>query len=1223
MYRIVAIWTVIFLMQVQVKADITLLEESFENGFGEWQQVSGENDTTGTEGWQIVETSSAPDGSSVVEIQSFEPGFGECVNKDKALRSPSVAIENFDIIHFSYLFDFERTNPDVDYKASALPFTVHVMSPEQAAAIDRGLMTIEDTLQVTNISFSSNKQSWGQATGSVSREDFADLGTHFILSIRYRNSESKACERLRIDVVRIAGEVVADVLDTRIVKPETFTGVRFFMLRETVAFKATTGPDEPEASNYVWNFWNADTGALLFSANGATLSQGFNEPGNYRLDVAAYNAQGQPDPTPAVLFFRVVESIDIRPSIVAPSRDVERVHVGESVTFRAGIENPTKRSVPVVEWRITPLGSERSPFKASGMSYTHTFEKRGKFLVELLVKTSDGFIGVDLDTMTVEVADAFVNISSPKPARGQRGKILLEADQPTQFTADVKAIDGSEGEIVWWRYPDAQEVCRGTDTCSITFTESGNQAVAVMMMRGEEVVAKDMIYVTVSPGIYTQIAEPTPNAYFAINEPIRFSTQVTGSKAEGATVEWMLGTNTATGQEIVKESGIPFPGTYQAKVVAIASDGSRFRDSVRFTVFDPESIGDGAIVSPRTNLTIKPNVPVFFDAILRITPDEHQRPMWRISNIDSGELIKEGFNLVAGKLRFGFPGNYRAEFFIRSESGEKMLDSRDIRVIASNPDEYDSNSSLDDAAEMSFGRYHNMTLNRGHFFETEIPEDGLTLKVSTSQFEGEARIVLFDENLNNLVRRKISGSEPFQLASIPAGTYRWGILPIDEASAKRNLSFSLSIEVLNPALFFTDIQADENFDTEIGFVNPTNGEAQVQVSAFDEAGQLLGKIDMILGDGASLKDSINNLFPNVAADIAWVGVDSTRELVGFANIVSLKEDRAYAVSGVSHLSDQLFVPHIAQTTDTWFTEARVINGISESADPTLESGDFQNPLDLSTSFSKSSFDFLNIFGGTITTGDRWARFFDTMGQAALGGNEVFGTKDNTRIVGLGLADLPSKNPSFTAVIDRIFFTHIANPNDFWTAMALVNTSEIDTDVEIIAYAENGTRLGSRFQNIPGFGTYTDIATSFLGDIENAENAGWVEVLHSGTVMGYELFGTNSNKQMAGLEAITDLKSEICFPYLDASGKSYHGFSVVNPEAASMNVTFQLYTASGEVSQEVVRELAPKEKQIFLFEDLFGQIAIDAGWIKAMSDAGSLAGFQLFGNPETMSGLIAQ
>lgn len=1204
-------------------AEITLLEESFENGFGDWQSINGENDTGGTTGWQIVQTGSAHNGSYVAEIQSYEPSFGECVNKDKLLRSPSLPITGYNSISFSYQFDFSQTSPDTggEYKAASQQISIFYMTPQQALDLERGLITVDELYQVTPEAAGSSKVAWQVFRGQINEDEVGGFGSHFVLGIRYRNSTSNACEQLRIDSVQIRGDVVTEVLDTRIAEPRDIGGMRFFQLGQAVRFAATTAPDQPEAFDYLWTFYDTQSTVPLFNLNGRQVSHTFENPGTYRVEVAAYNSQGEADPTPARLDLRIVESLDLRPTILKPIAAITRIHPGESVDFQAGIENPTKRQATSLEWRISPLGAERGEVVYQGQSATHTFTDSGKYLVELLIKTERGFVGMDLARRLVEVNDSFVTITSPRPARGERGQYVAEQNEPIVCTADISTNE-PDTYLVWWRYPEQVEVCSDTTTCEISFPEAGTRAIVAMLMRGNEVLSKDMVFVTVSPGVYTQITSPQPNSYFAVGQEMRFHTDVTGSKADGAVVEWMVGTATASGQEVIKPTGISKPGTYQAKVVAIAADGTRSQDAVRFTVYDPEAVGQGAIIAPRTDLTVKPNAPVFFDALLNFTPSEQQRPMWRISDKTNGQLIKEKYNQVAGTLRFGQPGTYLAEFFLRSDEGEMLIDSRTVEVIAANPDAYDSNDSLENVAEMPFGRYHGMTLDRGHYFSTTIPEDGLTFRVSTQQLESAANIVLFDENGGNLVARKIRGAEPFQLSNVPAGTYRWGIFPPDEATAKRNLSFSIAIEVLNPALYFSDIQANENFDTEIGIINPTNGDTQAQLSAFDSSGQLLEKVDVVLTAGASLKESVNNLFPNFASSTAWIGVDATRELVGFANVVSLNQERAYAVSGIDHLSDQLFVPHIAQSTDVWFTEARVINGSANAAEPGLESGNFQDSLDNANSFSKSSFDFVNKFGGNINTGERWARFYDANGGAALGGNEVFGTHDQTRVVGLGLANLPSKNPSFTAVIDRIYFTHIADPANFWTALALVNTSETPTDVEIIAYDSDGNSLGSRFQNIAGFGTYTDVADSFLGDIPNANQTGWIEVRHSGTVMGYELFGTSSNKQMAGLEAITDLKNEICFPYLDASGNSYHGFSVVNVADDNVEVVFELYDAAGNVKDSETRQVNAKGKQIFLFEDLFGAISIDAGWIKATSPS-SLAGFQLFGNPETMSGLIAK
>ncbi len=163
-----------------------------------------------------------------------------------------------------------------------------------------------------------------------------------------------------------------------------------------------------------------------------------------------------------------------------------------------------------------------------------------------------------------------------------------------------------------------------------------------------------------------------------------------------------------------------------------------------------------------------------------------------------------------------------------------------------------------------------------------------------------------------------------------------------------------------------------------------------------------------------------------------------------------------------------------------------------------------------------------------------------------------------------------------------------------------------------AYGRDGGLIGARALRLDGNQKYAATSVAILEGMRTPEKVDWLSVEAPETIIGFELFGTNSGSSLAGLEAMADLKTELAFPYYDASGRSFHGITVINPHDYSTEIVFTLYdNAGGVLAVSPPQTLAPFMKLATLIADIFPNLPADArpGWMACRADA-AITGFQL-------------
>ena len=557
----------------------------------------------------------------------------------------------------------------------------------------------------------------------------------------------------------------------------------------------------------------------------------------------------------------------------------------------------------------------------------------------------------------------------------------------------------------------------------------------------------------------------------------------------------------------------------------------------------------------------------------------------------------------------------------RGEDGTEPNNSQD-QAGSLDPGNYGALSvSEDDPVD-----WYRFTLERaGALFGLDIDLSENQQSISLEIFQGDRRVNATRLTPGIVNRLRFPGGK--------AGVY-YLKLSLDPSSrpAKMGLGYSLGVSVQVPWLTFPYTRHDQVHETSLSVVNPLGGTACIALIAHAEDGAILAEAARDLAPKARIRNTVDELFPSVESErIAWINVLSDRQIVGMATTTT--RDGVTAVAEWASVTglDTLIVPHIAQQTNQWYTQASLANPTGDTVDAyfSAAAGDY-SVTGLTAAKQATTIDFQNFFGGALPSGSEWGSFVDANAKDSLTGVELFGTRlGSPRLAGLRLSNRKYANPNFTYVNRDIIFPHIAeDQNTFWTGIAFVNTSENTESMRLVAYDNGGVEIAAASMDLAPFEKRVDLAQNFFPELDDNARVSWIRLETLGEISGYALFGDNTgdDRRLAGLVAVEGGSKEAYFLDIPANDH-WNGIAAVNlSETATATLTYEAYADDGALLTTVTdRTIGPRKKEVLLVETIFGgELPEGLGWIKLISSE-PLAAFQLFGDEsgEYMAGATAQ
>ncbi len=918
--------------------------------------------------------------------------------------------------------------------------------------------------------------------------------------------------------------------------------------------------------------------------------------------------------------------------------DAAEFTAGQAVQFRAAGAEGADDSLRFF-WEICASSGDCRPLE--GATVSASFERPGLYVALSYSVDAAGNRDLSPARINFRIREAIPpTIDIIEPSAG-----LLNLTQGD--TVGFIAATNEETVSVRWYYIDdpGSDVGQGREL-SLAFPREGRFTLVTEATATNGLTATDYVNILVSlenlRPVQLTITRPEPAAVFSVGEVVQFDAEVANPDQRKKALEffWDFGNGTQL-EGISVTNSFTTPGRYQATIVASdPAEDVLLQDSVAFYVFgDLPPVVD---INLPTDLQIEPfgsgkRVPeagvVYLEARIRDPRGFRTQDLSYFWDFGDGRTSSLE---TPGRILYTREGVYTVSLFVRTRNGlVSQTARRTITVREVDEDTFEPNDTFSQAKPLSPGNYNNQTLpnaSAADIYRISVENNGQSIVVKIN-LDGTVRAELFDGLQRPINSRIIESQGTLQINGLSRGDYFLGFRQI-AGGAKRMLSYGFSVSVLNPGLFLTDVQSNEMFTTEIGIVNTTNSEISVEAIAYDAGGSILARAPFTLPGNGRTHQEVGQFFDGEQREIAWVQVDATGDITGYARTSARDGKETYLVGAGKKLSSELFVPHIAEKVDQWFTRASVVNASDKETGAVIQTQSMaegvSSELSLRDKFSQDQFDFIDRFGSALPNDQIWAKMRETGANNQLVGSEIFGTVDGSRVsAGLELVDTGRDNPNFTYVPNTIYFTHIARDVDqFWTGIALVNIGETALSAVIDAFGPVGNKVGNVLLSLAPNEKVVVLARDLLKTVGSPADIDWLKVSADADIVGFELFGTNNQKQMAGLEATTGVRNTLCFPYFDSSNRSFQGISVVNVNAAAVNVTFTLYDNRGEVVQTATRQLAGRQKLVETIANLLPAEGRDAkalpGWLEAKADL-PLAGFQLIisKDGEQMSALKAQ
>ncbi|NOZ12783.1 MAG: hypothetical protein GXO69_03930 [Acidobacteria bacterium] len=416
-------------------------------------------------------------------------------------------------------------------------------------------------------------------------------------------------------------------------------------------------------------------------------------------------------------------------------------------------------------------------------------------------------------------------------------------------------------------------------------------------------------------------------------------------------------------------------------------------------------------------------------------------------------------------------------------------------------------------------------------------------------------------------------------------------------------------------LYFPFVREDEDMISHIGIVNPEAVDVSYTIQIVGDNGAL------IYGESGGVVPAegrvwISPLKAKLQAP-CYVLLSSEKQLFGYSAMVSRNLDRSSFLPAVNHLSNSLFIPHIAPESDYWDTKTSIVN-VSDQI-PLVS---YQTPGEdsisvegLNTKYGEIYLNWLtDIYDGEFPAGfPGWGTL--TADMPVLAGVETFRKKgDNIeQLSGFSLSD---------QTVQTLYFPHVdVEKGYWWTGIAMENVSDNSCQLTLTPYDSEGNQLESLTLELAGKSKLVDLVQNIWENNGATFPAGtaWIKAeTENGRLVGFELFGTleqKGDRLLAGVQGGTVPSTDLIFPHVTADPAYWTGIAFVNTAESPCSVTIDALNDSGDILMSLPLEnpLNPNGKYVSVAADIFpGGLPEGTTQIRVHGDQ-TMVGFELWGN----------
>jgi hypothetical protein len=401
---------------------------------------------------------------------------------------------------------------------------------------------------------------------------------------------------------------------------------------------------------------------------------------------------------------------------------------------------------------------------------------------------------------------------------------------------------------------------------------------------------------------------------------------------------------------------------------------------------------------------------------------------------------------------------------------------------------------------------------------------------------------------------------------------------------------------------FPHCDSDETWETEIAVVNPNVGRTVFgTVRAFSDDGEEIDTLVVDLFPYARREITISNSFnnPGSIGYLTYESESASDTVLGYTKFYNSSRNQRVAVPAVVDINTgDMYVSHIHSDSD-WWTGLSLLN-TNQTAQTIII--DFDNGETTTVSLAARehrAFTIRDLFDGQSQPDITSAVITNANG---IVGVELFGSvTGGTQLSGILLKDDTAAT---------IYYPHIISDDTWWTGIVAYNPANEATDITLTPYTAAGNVLTGQPLQIAAEGKYIGTVAA----LDLPEGTAWFKIEATNPITGFELFGTNDGKQLAGYTGVGIASSSGFFVKIEKFG--WTGIAFVNIEADPAQIVLSAYDNAGVLVAREIFEMEGFQKVVDFPENIFSQLLTTATYIR-YSASTQIVGFQVNGSDNNM------
>lgn len=323
----------------------------------------------------------------------------------------------------------------------------------------------------------------------------------------------------------------------------------------------------------------------------------------------------------------------------------------------------------------------------------------------------------------------------------------------------------------------------------------------------------------------------------------------------------------------------------------------------------------------------------------------------------------------------------------------------------------------------------------------------------------------------------------------------------------------VDVNTASATVFFPNIAKTDGWQTYVGVINVGRHTETVERVFCDKEGGGDSKDVIELGPGEKVEYNTSYIWsmPSETMGMMLAAVSGRSCLIGYLVYANRMNCKAMIPMSVCQTTENtLVLPHVA-SNNTWWTGLAVMNTGKPPENVTTTCFNQKGKI---LSVDSRKLNYRQTFAASVKElfpsvpeTEIASLMIESENPGVLSGLVLFGVMDMNRLAGFPLR--PAEDFS-------LCLPYIADNNDWWTGIGLVNVSEKDSDVHFELYNKNGDMAASNIYQLSSRQhlalTITDI---FKGSI--LADAGYLKI-YSDTLSplsGLYVIGDNSGGQLMG------------------------------------------------------------------------------------------------------------